>query len=67
MQSTGGSKGGIYDRRERFKCDKSQKKAIKELFMNEEMMKQVHQNALRLGKPDAAYDIIDEMVKLIKE
>ena len=43
------------------------KKAIKELFMNEEMMKQVHQNALRLGKPDAAYDIIDEMVKLIKE
>lgn len=35
--------------------------------MNEEMMKQVHQNALRLGKPDAAYDIIDEMVKLIKE
>lgn len=43
------------------------KKAIKELFMNEEMMKQVRQNALRLGKPDAAYDIIDEMVKLIKE
>ena len=38
------------------------KKAIMELFMDEEMMEKVHANALALGKPNAAYDIINEMV-----
>lgn len=43
------------------------KTAIKELFMNEEKMKEVHQNALKLGKPAAVYDIIDEMAELVDD
>lgn len=43
------------------------KNGIKSLFLDADTMNDVHENALRLGKPDAAYDIVKEMVKLLKK
>lgn len=43
------------------------KQGIQDLFMNEAEMKIIHKNALALGKPNAAYDIIDRMNTMMKK
>lgn len=42
-------------------------KGINDLFMNEDEMRLVHKNALELGKPNSAYEIVDRIVKMIKK
>ena len=44
---------------------KNLQKAIMELFGNEEEMKTVSMNATKLGKPNAAYDIVKECEKVM--
>ena len=45
----------------------SLRKAIMELFMDPDKMNEVCQNALKLGKPNAAYDIVKECQKCVDQ